>query len=803
MHARTPARRWKDGFPCGNGRLGATLCGGIHWDRILVNEETWYYKSVGGDLPDVSACLPQVRQRLRDGDVEGANHLYENELRSRGYAPSIAIFQPGFDIVVHRHRSSPFSRYQRWVNMESAEAGARWEAPGGGQAVRGFVSRTSDILVIEFAGCDGATVDLDLSLELHDLHDAIDQHGHRFDPGLDGRCDVVDGMLRFTGTDRADGRTFHGIARLVVEGQGSTLTFDMGRGSATVCNAQRLLLLVNALPAGSDAAAVQQAADRLAAHEAHYADLLAPSKAAHAAIFLRARFSLETTDEAVSNDELLLDAFSNGLPPALAERMWAYGRYLLLCSSGTPGTLPSHLQGLWNGDYDPPWQCFYMANENIQMNYWQALPGAMPEALEPFFAYYEQRLDDFRTAARRLYGCGGIYVPATTAPDTGLPKVLHAHILYWISGAGWLCQHFYDYYLFTGDVGFLRTRAIPFLRETALFYADFLEPAPDGTLAFCPSISPENFPPERDRSWANGGPLFISENATMDVAICREVLTHLINGCTVADIHTDELPRWQSMLDRLPSYEINEDGAVREWQHPAYRDNYRHRHLSHLYPVFPGHEVTQANQPILFEAFRTAVEKRMVVGLDEQTGWSLAHMANIHARLGDGESAHQCLELLARSCVGVNGFTYHNDHRRSGITMNMLWGETAPFQIDANMGWTAAIMEMVLQSSPGRLSLLPALPEAWPRGLVSGLCARGGVTVGMKWNVPAGMIKGSFLSTTSQTVRVGIPGSFRGRLSCFTPGLKPSYQPDGSSVDLQLQAGQEAEFVIYFVKDEG
>jgi len=768
-----------------------------------VNEESWYYKSVGGELPDISAYLPEVRARLRAGDIEGANHLYESELRGRGYAPEIAVFQPGFDIALHRHRAVSFRDYKRWLDMESAETGSGWTVAGGEQGVRAFVSRTNDLLVLELTATGEATVDLDLTLELHDLYDAIGQHGQRFDPGLDGHCEVVNGILRFTGTDRADGRTFYGLARPVVDGPGSELSFDSVKGSATVRKARRLLLLVNALLAGSGAAELEAAARALATIDSDYETLHAPSRAAHSAIFSRTRLTLDGAEAGASNEALLLDAFSNGLPPALAQAMWAYGRYLLLCSSGNPGKFPSHLQGLWNGDYDPPWQCFYMANENIQMNYWQALPGAMPETLEPLFAYYEARLEDFRTSARRLYGCDGIYVPATTAPDSGLPKVLHAHILYWISGAGWLSQHFYDFYLFTGDLEFLRERALPFLRETALFYADYLESGPDGKLTFCPSISPENHPPECERSWDDGGPLFISENATMDIAICREVLTHLIEGSGLTDFHLDELGRWQALLDRLPEYQLNEDGAVREWLHPAYRDNYRHRHLSHLYPVFPGNEVTAANNPTLFEAFRKAVELRMVVGLDEQTGWSLAHMANIHARLGDGESAHQCLELLARACVGVNGYTYCNDHRRSGITLDLIWGESAPFQIDANMGWTAAILEMVLQSQPGNLSLIPALPRAWSRGSLTGLRARGQITVDLKWDTEACRIEVTLCSDIDQCACLRIPGRYLPERCSFPHESAARFAPDCDAVDLRLGAGQSLSFVFHYAKAEG
>ncbi|UQZ83991.1 hypothetical protein SK3146_03203 [Paenibacillus konkukensis] len=425
----------------------------------------------------------------------------------------------------------------------------------------------------------------------------------------------------------------------------------------------------------------------------------------------------------------------------MTEKMWAYGRYLLV-SSSRDGGQPCHLYGLWCGEYEGMW-AFNMSNENIQMIYWQALSGNMPELLLAMFDYFDRLIGDFRTNAKRLYGCRGIYIPAPTSPDSGLLKHKAPHIIHWTGAAGWIAQHYYDYYLYTGDMQFLRERALPFLRETALFYEDFFILDDNGYYVSCPSNSPENAPGNYIPGPGQKPLTETAVNSTMDFAIAKEVLTHLVEGAELADVYSDEIGKWKEMLKRIPPYRINEDGAVSEWMHPDYKDNYHHRHQSHIYPVFPGTEVTRENDPELFEAFVTAAKKRLVIGLKEQTGWSLAHMSNHYARMGEGDLALECLDLLSRTCVINNFYTFHNDWRSMGIGVDAHW---APFQIDANMGWSAAVQEMLLFSLNGTIRILPALPSKWRKGKAGPLLARGAVEVRIEWDQDAGTVLAELLS---------------------------------------------------------
>lgn len=343
-------------------------------------------------------------------------------------------------------------------------------------------------------------------------------------------------------------------------------------------------------------------------------------------------------------------------------------------------------------------------------------------------------------------------MPAGTTPNIAYPNQIVPVIMNWTGAAGWIAHHYYDYFLYTGDKEFLKYNALPFMYEAALFYEDFLVKE-NGKYKCYPSVSPENTPenfmPTDGKPLAH--PMPTTVNATMDIAIIKELLSNLIISAGELGMYEEKIPLWKDIVNNLPAYAINEDGAVKEWIEPIFEDRYDHRHLSHLYPVFPNNEINEENDPKLFKAFEIAVNKRK---LGAQTGWSLMHMAAIYARFGDGDKALECMDLLAQSGLLNNFYTLHNDWRTMGVSLNM---REAPIQMDANMGWTNAVQEMLLYNSPSLIKLLPALPKRWNIGKVKYWYWMGG-TVDFEWC--EGSFEATFIANRDTVTKVKLPGLF-------------------------------------------
>ncbi|RTE11250.1 glycosyl hydrolase family 95 catalytic domain-containing protein [Paenibacillus whitsoniae] len=717
--------KWREALPSGNGRIGAAVYGGVQEETVLLNHEDAWWGGEASPLPDVSGLLPEVRRLMQENRVLEAHPLLSQALKDQGYRAKLDSPLPigDFKIVMPLRRA--FKAYERTLQMETGEVTVSWTDGDTSFERKLFVSRTADTIVAEIRCKGPQRIDAKLWLQLHDRSDCRNP-ALTFPDHEEMRC-TSDTILY--AARKPDGCDFGAIARVIVRGGHSAATAE----GLAVTEADSVLVLIKLFAAGDRETEWARMSAELEEIPADYDGLLAEHSLEHGRLFHAMSFDLRAEGRELSNEALLMQAYRGEAPAALVEKMWAFGRYLLISSSRANGQ-PCHLYGLWCGDYDAMW-AFHMVNENLQMMYWQALSGNMPELLLAVFQYMERLMDDFRLNAKQLYGCRGIFIPAPTVPGFGILKHLSPHIIHWTGGAGWVAQHYYDYYLYTGDLQFLKSRALPFMREAALFYEDFFTLDDRGYYLSAPSNSPENTPANYWKGPQSS--MGTTLNATMDFAIAKELLTHLIEGAELAGLYSEEIPKWRTMLERIPPYELTEDGAVREWMHPFFTENDQHRHQSHVYPVFPGTEITRSSDPRLFQAFVTSIQKRLGLGLKEQTGWSLAHMANNYARMGQGDAALDCLDILSRSCVMNNLMTLHNDWRSMGIGVGMSW---APVQLDANMGWTSAIQEMLLFSVPGELHLMPARPARWRSGSAGPMLARGGIACTLAWDAEEGTL---------------------------------------------------------------
>ncbi|MCI1776343.1 MAG: glycoside hydrolase family 95 protein [Paenibacillus lautus] len=766
---------WREALPSGNGIVGASVFGGVQEETVLLNHEALWHWGRKDPLPDVSMTLAETRSLMDEGHYMEASWNLANALRERGYGTRLASRFPLAAIKLFMPSTRAFRRYRRSLNMETGEVSVGWTDGPNRYVRRLFVSRADGAVVYEIGSEECANE------EVHP-EDGKGTGKHIKDQA--GACHCISGeigltlypsdrwgdtpefkklaksvvtsakgaYIRYAGRND-DGTDFGAVLRLICEG-GSLQSTKEGT-MLNFTKARRVLVLVKVFIRGKREQEWEQLERELKTfpETCKYDLLLKRHTELHGPLFHSASLELNTASRDVrSNEELLLEAYEGEAPVSLVRKMWAYGRYLFICGTAAESG-PFGLYGLWGGDYRLVW-CHHMANENIQMMYWHAHVGALGELVPPLFRYYGSLMGDFRGNARKLYGCRGIYIPAGTTPGIGTPNQIVPVILNWTGAAGWLARHYYEHFLYTGDIRFLREEALPFMREALQFYEDFAVVDEDGSYRLYPSVSPENTPlnfmPEDGKQQAH--PMPTTVNATMDIAIMKELLTHLIeaNRLIGGPGSKDEEERWKRMLEHIPPYRTNEDGALAEWLDPKFKDRYDHRHLSHIYPLFPGDEVTRESAPELYVAFEKAVRLRR---LGAQSGWSLAHMASIYARLGEGDGALECLDTLAQSCLLPNLFTLHNDWRGMGICMDM---PAAPIQLDANMGWVNAVQEMLLQVSPDRVKLLPALPERWRSGRLSGWRFHTG-RITMEWNRDAGMFHAKLEAERETNILVSLP----------------------------------------------
>ena len=752
-----PARDWREASPLGNGRLGALVHGRASDERVALNHEALFNWAIHGELPDLAPLLPEVRRLLAEGRFAEAERLYPDALKSAGGLGRSGKFFPAFDLRIRCGTDGAFRDYSRELDLENGVSTVRWTDDGGTWSRLAFVdcSRGADGPLVLRVDRAGAPFSLALSLPQHEL---LDYPGYG---GWDAFSTEARGRAVLSTVKTNDGLHFCGMVR-VLETDGDVVA-DGDR--VAVVSAHEAVLLVDVRDRPLSFEAFERALVRFDGET--FASLLAAHAAAFFPRFDDSRIDLVPPEAAQeSNERLLLDSYSGAVDPRLVEKMSDFGRYLLLASSGFGCSRPANLQGLWNGDYAPAWGSTYFFNENVQLMYAQALAGGLAETLLPLFGLVERFADDFRANARRLFGCHGLLLPVFMGDRSGLKDNVQPHCVYWTGAGAWIASFYWDYWLHTGDRAFLRDRAWPFLREVALFYEDFLVEGPDGLLHAAPAISPENKPTVDGRAEAG-----VCVDPTMEIALVRELLSHAL--AAAAELGTDDAQtaHWRAMLAKLPPYRTNERGALCEWIDPRLGDNDRHRHLSHLYPLFPGREIAPHRDPALFEAARRAAEARLATGLADQTGWSLAHLACVWARLGEGDRALGCLELLLRCCTGPNLFTRHNDGRGMGVTLEALHGAQPAVQLDAAFGFRAAVQEMLLQADGATLRLLPALPRAWTHGAATGLCAPGGVRVDLDW------ADGAFRATLSlasgfpaRAVSVYARGGAKPRRVSLAPG---------------------------------
>ncbi|MBE6541595.1 MAG: glycoside hydrolase family 95 protein [Ruminococcaceae bacterium] len=735
---------WREGAPIGNGLIGGMVYGGIYKENILINHAMLWRGGNEMELPDVSYIIPEIRRLLDEHKVVEADTMLADELRKKGYVGEIMEPSPLADIVIETPSKELFSHYRREIDMERALVTVSWDENGTSYKRESFISRCDDRIYTRYS-CENGKIDTKIAVKLHDtetLGNVVIPQIENFSKGSCSFFAAYNESVYKAGD-------FGIVCKIFADG-------DISNDGEYVCvsGASDILVVAEAFIERARSEAFSEIEQSLS-RDFDFCEELEKHTSIHAPLFHAVDFSISDTER--TNEELLLESFEESSSNELMEKLYAYGRYLFLCSTDERGTLPCHLTGLFNGTYQTMW-AFNMYNVNFEMIYWQALTGNLPEFLRLALDYTEEMVPQFRENAKKMFGCRGIWINSVNTPDTGLCKCLANHIVNWTGGAAWLSQHYYDYFRFTEDITYLKEHAMPFMYEAALFYEDFAVENERGYYDLYPSVSPENAPANILRDTGNFN-IETSKNATMEFSLLKELLTNLLEASRITGLYQEKTETWKKMLSKIPPYMINEDGAVREWMDPYYEDNYHHRHHSHVYPVFPGCEITRDDP--LYPAFERAEDLRLKYGLSDQSSWSMVFMAGIAARMGRSEFALKLLDTIGRVCLMNNFLTVCNDWRRMGPIACMDLRE-APFQIDGNIGITGVINEMLLQSQAStfeesRIVILPALPDKWEKGSIKGLLTRGNIKCDIVWDESGGaaILKSSTKKRVSLTLGDG------------------------------------------------